>query len=309
MPWERWRVATERALYGPGGFYHRPEGGPGHHFRTATTASPHFAAAVLELARRIGAEEVVEVGAARGALLTALADLDPALWLAGVEVAERPAYLPERIGWGTEPEQPVRGLLVANEWLDNVPCDVAELVAGGPRYVEVDETGAERLGDPVTGAELDLLERWWPLAGDGDRAEIGLPRDQAWARAVGWVGRGLAVAVDYAHTLAERRETLTGYRDGRQVLPVPDGSCDITAHVALDSCVLPGGVLTTQRDALRALGISGSRPEVALATADPPAYLRALRDAGEQAELIARGGLGDFGWLLQGVGIPVPPLG
>jgi SAM-dependent MidA family methyltransferase len=277
--------------------------------------SGHFAAALAKLAGLAGATEVVEVGAARGALLTALAAADPALRLTGVELAERPAYLPEQIGWVTEPDRPVRGLLVANEWLDNVPCDVAELAADGPRYVEVSPSGEERLGDPVTGADLDWLARWWPLAEQGDRAEIGRPRDEAWARAAGWVEHGLAVAIDYAHTREERRAgafpggTLTGYRDGREVPPVPDGSCDITAHVALDACAAyagPGAVLTTQRDALRALGVTGARPDLALATSHPRGYLRALQDAGEQAELIAPGGLGSFGWLLQAAGIDVP---
>ena len=48
----------------------------------------------------------------------------------------------------------------------------------------------------------------------------------------------MALAIDYAHE-RERRPvygTLTGYRDGHCVSPVPDGSCDITAHVALDAC-------------------------------------------------------------------------
>ncbi|KIF72702.1 hypothetical protein QR77_41885, partial [Streptomyces sp. 150FB] len=39
------------------------------------------------------------------------------------------------------------------------------------------------------------------------------------------------------------------------------------------------------------------------ASTDPAAYVRALSAAGEGAELTARGGLGDFGWLMQPVGI------
>ncbi|MET9662196.1 hypothetical protein ABZY11_36290, partial [Streptomyces sp. NPDC006510] len=40
-------------------------------------------------------------------------------------------------------------------------------------------------------------------------------------------------------------------------------------------------------------------PPLALASADPAGYVRALASAGEAAELTARGGLGDFGWLMQ----------
>lgn len=49
-------------------------------------------------------------------------------------------------------------------------------------------------------------------------------------------------------------------------------------------------------------------PPLALASTDPAAYVRALSGAGEAAELTARGGLGDFGWLLCPVAIPLPPL-
>lgn len=199
----------------------------------------------------------------------------------------------------------ITGLLFANEWLDNVPVEVAEVdVTGVPRLVLVrDDDGAERLGDPVAGAEAEWLRRWWPLAPEeapfpgtsseeapfegapfeGARAEIGLPRDTAWASAVASLDRGLAVAVDYAHFAAARPPygTLTGFREGRETVPVPDGSCDITAHVALDACALPGGRVVTQRAALRALGVSGARPALTLATTDPAAYVRALAGAGK----------------------------
>ena len=112
--------------------------------------------------------------------------------------------------------------------------------------------------------------------------------------------------MDYAHTAATRPPfgTLTGFREGRETTAVPDGSCDITAHVALDACALPGGRLLTQREALCALGVTGARPPLTLASTDPAAYVRALASATEAAELTAPGGLGDFRWLLQPVGIP-----
>jgi SAM-dependent MidA family methyltransferase len=90
------------------------------------------------------------------------------------------------------------------------------------------------------------------------------------------------------------------------VAPVPDGSCDVTAHVALDSCAFAGEcagavttTLTTQREALRALGITGTRPSLDQARSDPRGYLLALTRASEEAELIAAEGLGGFGWLAQ----------
>ena len=96
---------------------------------------------------------------------------------------------------------------------------------------------------------------------------------------------------------------------------VPDGSCDVTAHVALDACTVAGqragatsGLLTTQRDALRALGLTGTRPPLDLAHRDPRAYVAALCHAGEDAELTDPSGLGGFGWLAQTVGIPIPTV-
>ncbi len=245
--WLTWREATERALYGPGGFFHRPEG-PAGHFRTSVHASPLFATALLRLARTANLTTVVDVGAGRGELLVALAALAPDLQLIGVERAARPAGLPTHIAWHDEIPAHTDVLLVANEWLDNVPVDVVELTDGGPRLVLVDPvTGDERLGEAPSDADAAWLESWWPLAEVGNRAEVGRPRDEAWAAAIGHVQRGLAVAIDYGHRRDDRPPagTLTGYRDGRQVRPVPDGSCDITAHVALDACRVAGMTAAT----------------------------------------------------------------
>ncbi|MET9594878.1 SAM-dependent methyltransferase [Streptomyces sp. NPDC006516] len=317
--WCRWREAAESALYGEKGFYRRPEG-PAGHFRTSVHASALFATAVARLlsatAQELGTDSVdlVDMGAGRGELVTGvLAALRsgavapvPAVRAYAVEIAPRPEGLDPAVEWCAEPPRGVRGLLFANEWLDNVPTDIAEADADGvARYVLVRPDGAERLGDPVTGADAVWLSRWWPLSRPGDRAEIGRPRDEAWARAVASLTAGTAVAVDYAHVRAARPPfgTLTGFRDGREVRPVPDGSCDLTSHVALDACAAAhdGTELLDQRTALRELGISGERPPLAQASTDPAGYVRALASAGEAAELTARGGLGDFGWLRQRV--------
>ncbi|MFJ9900439.1 SAM-dependent methyltransferase [Streptomyces sp. NPDC091280] len=316
-----WRTAAEDALYGPQGFYRRPEG-PAGHFRTSVHASALFAGAVARLLCRVDEAldrpavlDLVDLGAGRGELVTGVLAALPAEVAArvrayAVEIADRPEGLDPRVEWRTHSPKGITGLLFANEWLDNVPVEVAEVdPAGLPRLVLVRADGTERLGEPVTGAAADWLARWWPLPPEeGLRAEIGLPRDTAWASAVATVDRGLAVAVDYAHTVDTRPPfgTLTGFREGRETAPVPDGSCDITAHVALDACALPGARLLTQRAALRALDVTGARPPLTLASTDPAAYVRALARAGEAAELTAPGGLGDFGWLVQPVGVPDP---
>ncbi|MFC8082553.1 SAM-dependent methyltransferase [Streptomyces sp. NPDC057340] len=328
--WRGWRAATQEALYGPEGFYRaRPEG-PAGHFRTSVHASPLFAGAVARLLCRVDEAlgrpavlDFVDMAAGRGELVTGVlaalpADVAARTRAYAVEVAARPEGLDRRVRWLAEPPVGATGLLFANEWLDNVPVDVAEVDAAGvARRVLVRADGAQRLGEPVAGAEAGWLARWWPPAAEeGRRAEIGLPRDEAWASAVAALDAGLAVAVDYAHTAATRPPfgTLTGFRDGRETEPVPDGSCDITAHVALDACAAahtercapghapPAALLRPQREALRALGVTGARPPLALASTDPTAYVRALARASQAAELTAPGGLGDFVWLLQPVG-------
>jgi SAM-dependent MidA family methyltransferase len=308
-----WRQAMQDALYGPEGIYRRPEG-PAAHFRTAPTASPLFADAVHRLATEAGLSAVVDVGAGRGELLTSLYELEPQWRLIAVEVAERPATLPDRIEW--MPRMPVglTTLVIANEWLDNVPLDVVTITADGPRLVLVDPvTGDEEPGPRPCAKDLDWLSTWWPLhhASIGDRAEIGYPRDEAWAGVVDALAGGLALAIDYGHLREARPRvgSLAGYRLGRLVAAVPDGSCDITAHVAMDSCAAAGtragataSRLRTQRDALTTLGISGIRPPLDMARADPRGYLRSLSRATHAAELTATSGLGSFLWLLQEIG-------
>ena len=318
----------DRALYGPGGFF--VTAAPSEHFRTSVHASPLFAGALARLLVRVDealdhpeALDVLDVGAGRGELLLALrratpAELGARLRLTAVEMAPRPAALPEDVGWLRElPREPITGLLVATEWLDNVPLEVAALdPSGTARYVHTDDS----LGEPLTPPDAAWLDRWWPLH-PGTRAEIGAPRDAAWAAAVAAVARGLALAVDYGHLADDRPPlaTLTGYRAGRQVPPVPDGSCDLTAHVAFDAVAaapaaatssgLAAPTLVRQREVLHALGVSGARPPLAQASTDPAGYLRALASAGAAAELTEPAGLGGHFWLMQPVGLSDDLLG
>jgi SAM-dependent MidA family methyltransferase len=296
-----WQPAWQQALYGPAGFYRRPEG-PAGHFRTAAHAAPHeLAVALRRLAADLGCTAIVDVGAGRGELLTALAEIDrptgtPRLW--GVDVVPRPLRLPETVAWAsglTElPDTALAGALVIGwELLDVVPCPILELDADGvPRLVLVEPaTGREFPGDQAGAGELTWSERWWPLSGaeEGDRIEVGTSRDHFWAALVGRAVRanaGALLAVDYAHQREHRPSlgSLTGFRAGRAVPPRPDGSMDLTAHVAIDSVAAAGvaagatpSQLINQREALQALGV---------------------RDR----ELLDPGGLGGFGWLLQRIG-------
>ncbi|QOC95115.1 hypothetical protein D0Q02_08265 [Micromonospora craniellae] len=342
-----------------------------------------------------------EVGGAAGrdeGAAVAAVPLGQRVRFVAVELAPRPDDLSDQITWTDEIPDGITGLLLATEWLDNVPLDLATRTEDGWRYLLVDPTsGEETTGDPVSREDAAWLTTWWPpqtqphptdppegspelglglppdadaaplsprsstgsgfraaraaqgssltarsrsgcpetptagtpTAGtptartppdhvpDVERAEIGRSRDEAWAAAVGHVERGLAVAVDYGHLRTGRpfAGSLTGYRGGRQVPPVPDGSCDVTAHVAMDSVASAGErvarcaySLGTQREGLRALGADGARPPLRLAYQDPAGYVRALAEATAVAELTDPTGLGGHLWLWQPVDLAVDRL-
>ena len=312
-----WKKAWDAALYGPSGFFRRES--PVAHFRTSVHASPLFARAVVALTRRAGLDTLVDVGAGRGELLAEAHRIDPTLTLLGVEVAPRPAELPEAVAWTSALPDSVEGLVVANEWLDNIPCHVVEVDGSGtPRVVHVDPaTGRETHGAPLTDRAVPegiaaWCERWWPLAGrePGALAEVGTTRDEAWADVVRRVTWGVAVAVDYGHTARTRPPfgTLRSYLGGQEVDVLPDGSRDVTAHVAVDAVAARvAGTVVRQREALRSLGVDGTRPELALATSDPQGYVRALSRATEAAELTEETGLGGFSWVVSTQGdVPTP---
>lgn len=310
-----WHEAWQDALYGSGGFYRRSEG-PAGHFTTSTHGplGVVLAEALGRMADREGATHVVDVGCGRGELLLALHAARPDLRLTGVDVVERPADLPEGIGWLLSPGGPglpdgltdlTDVLVVAHEWLDVVPCPVAEVDGSGTlRSVLVDPaTGEESFGDALAGEDRAWCAAHWPSAdlAPGSRVEVGLARDRAWAGLLGRVRSGTVLAVDYGHTRATRPEsgTLVGYRAGAVVPPVPDGSCDLTAHVAVDS--LDHDERTTQREALAALGLAAASPDHARAHSDPAGYLAALARASAVRALTDPAGFGAFWWVLRRV--------
>jgi SAM-dependent MidA family methyltransferase len=293
---------------------------------------------------------VADVGAGGGHLLRRLHELAPAylqprLRLVAVELTPPPAGLPDGIVWIAElpPPATIVGVVLATEWLDNVPLDIATAGEDGVlRYTLVDpETGAESLGDPLTDADLGWARTWWPGPGwqssdaavpspdatwpdsvwpAGFRVELGQPRDAAWAEAIRTVASGLAVTVDYGHVRVTRPigGSLTGFYAGRGAAAIPDGSADITAHVAVDATLAAGevaagqpGRLLTQREALARLGVNGSRPPLDLAHRDPQAYIRGLSGATQAMELTDPAGLGGHYWIVQPVRVPLAafPLG
>lgn len=324
LPWsEAWR----RASTGAGGFWRREV--PSAHFATST--GPVLAQAMIELLHDVSARiaaspggrptegddlDVIDVGAGDGTLLNAMSDLlegtelGARCRLRGIDVRPRPPGLRADVQWweGDAEELPasgICGLVMAHEWLDEVPLDVIQRDArGNDRLVLVAEDGREILGDPVPPGDplAAWASDWWPLGAVGDRTEVGVTRDRAWGRLCAAVRAGTVVASDYARDRPE--PTLRGYRDGSVVPPVPDGSCNVTADVTIGSCVAftAGARVSTctQREALAALGVSGAMPDPT--NMDAGEYARDLSHALSARVLRSPGGRGAFRWLRADVG-------
>lgn len=332
-----WRAAMTDGLYGPNGFFGRAvqPGGSGAHFRTSAHASELFASAILRIVTatdealgRPRPFDVVDVGAGGGHLLRRLTELAPThltqrLRLSAVELAPRPPDLPDNIRWRDRLPRKgsIAGVILATEWLDNVPLDIAEADAQGRlRYVLVDPlSGTESVGGDLHPVDAAWAHRWWAETPwePGVRVELGAPRDEAWARAVASLSRGVAVTVDYGHMwyARPRTGTLTGFYAGRAAATIPDGTRDITAHVAIDAVCAAGeavagqpAALLTQADALAGLGLRGTRPPRDLASTDPAGYVRALSAASQAADLMDPEGLGGHHWIVQPVGLTADVL-
>lgn len=309
-----WRVAWQQALYGPEGFYRRPEGPAGHFTTAAQSATgPVLAAALWAWADLLGADGIVDLGSGRGELLGHLYASAPGRPLTGVDVVGRPRDLPDAVAWLESPGgallpellSPRHALVVAHEWLDVVPCELGQVdVDRSVRQVLVDPaSGAESLGGPLDDADIAWCQQFWPTvlsseAEPGDRVEVGRQRDDAWQGLLDRLDGGAAVAIDYGHLTGSRpREgTFTAYRSGRLVQPTPDGSCDLTAHIAVDS--LRQTRLLTQRDALTEVGVGATVPDHVLSQQDPAAYLNELAASSARLALRRSEGFGDFWWVV-----------
>ena len=184
--------------------------GAAGHFRTSVGTGTLFAEALVRLADEVDASlgrpdpfTIVDVGAARGELLTTLASigLHPRWRLHGVDVVPPPAAADRRdvvIPGARGGHRRDRRERV----VDDLPVEVVEHATDGLRRVLVDpETGDETLGPLVDGPDAVWLAEWWPLDTSeiGDRAEVGRPRDTAWSAAVRSLTRGVAIAIDYCH--------------------------------------------------------------------------------------------------------------
>jgi SAM-dependent MidA family methyltransferase len=267
-----WSVAWTRASTGPGGFYRSATGRAEDHFATNVSDGPATAQRIVDIAgerlERLvtsgAAVTVTDVGSGSGRLLAQLMsvlgrDLVTRIHWRAVDVRPRPTTIDPAVEWivgdalgVAQSIEATAGLVIAHELLDDLPCDVLEVDDEGClRAVLVDRrTGREELGPFV--AHDQWSEEWWSRREPAARIEVGRSRDEAWQAISGMVSDGLAMAIDYGHTADQRDSgewdagTLTAYRGGRLVPVIPDGSANITAHVAMDSCAAAVAAATTQ---------------------------------------------------------------
>ncbi|MCU1500749.1 MAG: hypothetical protein JWM12_103 [Ilumatobacteraceae bacterium] len=302
------------ALYGERGFYSvGGTAGRRGDFITAPEVGPLFGAVVARALdgwwRQLGEPAdftVVEVGAGPGTLARAVVAARPACSprYVAVEVsaAQRQRH-PEGVESRAEmPDEPVVGVVLANELLDNLPFRLAVFDGAWREAFVTGDPPTEVLSEPFA-----ALPRFLPaVAPHGARAPL---QDEAAAwvdRARRTLIRGRVVAFDYAVAstveLARRpwREWLRTYRAherGGHYLG-DAGTQDITADVCVDQLPTPDVVRTfaqfVQLHGIDELVEEGRREWSAAAVA-PTVRALMMRSRVREAEaLLDPAGLGSF---------------
>ena len=328
MPFE---VFMEHALYDPDdGFFGSGElkSVKAGDFLTSPEVSPMFGEAIGRLVEqeieRIGEPfRLVEVAAGSGSLLRPLlASLDQHVeaWAVEVSPAARAALteiLPaDRVVEALDRvPAPFRGVIVANELIDNLPMAIAQRVDGEwrERWVGVDGGELALIDADPRPAVSEWLNRFAGPVPDGGMVEVQLAAAEWLRQAMEMVDAGSIVLFDYGDTtenLLPRRQdgTLRTYRShhlGPHPLDEP-GATDVTADVnftALEAVAVDAGwgaKIWRQDDYLAELGlrarISAMRhEELALArSGDEMERLRVRTLRTEAETLMHPRGLGDF---------------
>jgi len=315
MPFERF---MEISLYDEQGFF----GGStlrsdkGGDFLTSPEVSPLFgetlSAYVNDVRDRLGEPfQLVEAGAGSGSLLRGLlsvVDVD----VIGVEASPAArATLSDLVPVAEEMPESVRGVIIANELLDNLPVALAQRVEGTwrERWVGADGEGLAFVDAPPRPEVIAWLEAYAGPVPDGGWVEVQLAAREWVARAVASLEAGSLLLIDYGDTadsLLPRRQdgTLRTYRAhhlGPHPLDEP-GETDITADVNFTALLdlHPSATLHRQDDFLASLGLRDRlselrRQELEAARVGDDARRLELRTLKTEAEtLLHPRGLGDF---------------
>lgn len=326
LPFERF---MELALYDPeGGFFagdvlRSQKAGD---FLTSPEVSSLFgetlARYVAEEEQRIGAPfRLVEVAGGSGSLLRPLlAAHSVEAWAVEVAPPAR-AALAEIVGEGrvvatvAEVGERWRGVVLANELMDNLPMAIAQRVDGAwrERWVGAEDDRLVFVDAPPRPEVLDWVQRYAGPVEDGGWVEVQIQACQWLEDVLSRLEAGSVVLIDYGDTaenLVPRRRdgTLRTYRAhhlGPHPLDEP-GATDITADVnftALEDVARRAGAEVTlqrQDDFLAAYGLRDvisdlRRQELELARRGEEMERLRVRTVRTEAEtLMHPRGLGDF---------------
>lgn len=324
----------EAALYDPTHGFFATGGGPASRrdFVTSPETGPLFGILVARALDRWWEElgrparfTVVEAGAGDGRLAREVLRAEPACAgsleyvLVERSAAARAAQV-ERLapaqGTGVTvrsledlPDEPIVGVVLANELLDNLPFDLVERTEDGWCEIRVGwRDGFVEVPTPLAEARAADLPN---EAGLGARLPLPIGVDAWVARAGALVAEGGVLLIDYMATSAElatRGGWLRTYRDhrrGSDPFAAP-GATDITSDVrleplraALDAAGLADRREDTQADWLHALGLADLVAEgeatwrAGAATGDLAALAGRSRGI-EAANLTDPAGLGGF---------------
>lgn len=316
----------EMALYQPGlGFFATEtlRSDQGGDFLTSPEVSPLFG---RTLGAYVGAEHdrigdpflLVEAGAGSGSLLASLlATVDvPALAVEASPAAR--ASLESVLGRERVTDRlpgQWRGVLLANELIDNLPMALAQMIEGAwrERWVGVDGHELAMVDADPRPEVVDWLEAYAGNVGNGGWVEVQLAARSWLSSGLKMLAAGSVVVIDYGDTaenLIPRRQdgTLRTYRAhhlGPHPLDEP-GETDITADVNFTALIetaeaLGAAVrLLRQDDFLAELGLRDRLSDVRRAELEAARHgddvermrLRSLRTEAET--LLHPRGLGDF---------------
>ncbi len=237
------------ALYGPAGFFERSPVGPDAHFVTSPHVHPFVFSrcvrtAILDGWTALGEPDplpVLELGAGDGTLAQALRGAFdempfPTLAYLGVDVSagsrDRLAERGFRSAASIEDVQPLEGVVLAHELLDNLPFRLVRGREGGIVEVRIGLEGdtlvqTESSWEPATAAEADL--RLDP----GASSTIPVGAYGLLDRVAERLRRGYVLVVDYGRE--GPAGGVRGFRRHREVTDVlaDPGSTDVTAGVDL----------------------------------------------------------------------------
>jgi SAM-dependent MidA family methyltransferase len=210
---------------------------------------------------------------------------------------------------------PFRGVILANELLDNLPMAIAQLTADGwrERWIGLDGDGLGFVDAPVRPEVTGWLERFAGTVDEGGWVEVQLAAADWLRTALAMLEEGAVVVIDYGDTaenLAPRRRdgTLRTYRAhhlGPHPLDEP-GATDVTADVnftALEAVARETGAaveLWRQDDFLAEFGLRARitelrHRELELARSGDELERLKVRTLRTEAEtLMHPRGLGDF---------------